>query len=235
MANSVSIPQDIIYYVTAAIASDIDDSCATRTLRQCALVSSSFLLPCRKQLFSKIELISHQPKTAQTLHQIFIQNPVLQSFVRSICIFDFRRATRHDDIECWLNSSASLLAILQLSFCRLESFSLCLWRSWYNLSSEVKDALSNILHSSTLKTLVLDGVANMPITVLLGIVHLTKLELRNVWPHDFNCNRSSSLTPKAVAPTASHTPVIDHCVWYLPDEDRCTRFPTSCYFSLISH
>ena len=41
----------------------------------------------------------------------------------------------------------------------------------------MKDALSNIIHSSNLKTLSLNGITEMPITIFLHNVHLTTLEL----------------------------------------------------------
>jgi hypothetical protein len=99
----------------------------------------------------------------------------------------------------------------------------------------MKDALSNIIHSSTLTTLYLKKVVNVPITLFLGIVHLTKLELDCLSPNDFGGEQSSSLTStalKGVATTASHT-VIDHCVWWSWRRVRGTRFPTSAYISLI--
>jgi len=226
MANSVAIPQDIIDNVIAAVGKDKD------LLKRCALVSSSFLLPSRKQLFSKIYLTSSQ--ASQRLHPFLVQNPVIQSFVRSITI-----------LENWYEASeqlncTSLLAILRLPFCCLESFSIIFtnpW-SWNSFSSELKDALSNIIHLSTLKTLYLDKLANVPITLFLGIVHLTKLKLGSISHDDFDGEQSSSLTPaasKGVATTASHT-VIDRCVWCLriPLAVRSgMRFPTSAYLSLI--
>jgi hypothetical protein len=222
MANSVAIPQDIIDNVIAAVGHD------KHVLKQCALVSSSFLLPSRKQLFSEISLRGDQ--ASQRLHQYLVQNPVIQSFVRDITINQEWNTTSE------LNST-SLLAILRLPFCCLERFSIISWHPWHwnSFSSEMKDALSNIIHSSTLKTLYLKKVVNVPITLFLGIVHLTKLELDCLSPNDFGGEQSSSLTStalKGVATTASHT-VIDHCVWWSRRRVRGTRFPTSAYISLI--
>ena len=86
---------------------------------------------------------------------------------------------------------------------------------WNSFSSDLKDALSNIIHSSTLKTLSLDGITKVQITFFLHIVHLTTLELRFLLPNDFADENSSSLTraaSKGVASMASHS-VIDQCVW----------------------
>ena len=76
------------------------------------------------------------------------------------------------------------------------------------LSSELKDALSNIIHLSTLKTLNINGITKVSLTFLLPVVHLTTLELHSISPNDFYDENSSSLTPaalKGVAPVASHT------------------------------
>ena len=72
---SLEIPQDIIDSVIAAVGED------TRLLKQCALVSSSFLLPSRKQLFSRITL--RNDKTCWGIHQFLAQNPILQSSVHT--------------------------------------------------------------------------------------------------------------------------------------------------------
>ena len=114
---------------------------------------------------------------------------------------------------------------------------------WSNFSSEMEDALSNIIHSSNLKTLSLEGITKMPITFFLNIVHLTTLELHSISPDDFRYRNSSSLTcgaSKGVAPMAPH-PVIDRCMWRLMEyfeyrsEYACgMRFSSSAYFSLKS-
>ena len=217
---ALEIPQDIIDCVVAAVGDD------AHLLKQCALVSSSFLHPSRKQLFSRITI---NRKPCQEIHQFLIQNPVIQHFVRSITLIDdidhshcFIRRDRE-----WMNDS-SLLAILRLPLCSLECFSIIILRdswnmnagdwNWNSFSSEMRDALSNILLSPTLKTLSLTGIAKVPLTFFHHIVHLTTLELHSLLPIDFNGANPSSLTradSKGEAP--SHT-VIDRCVWHL-DQD----------------
>jgi len=110
-------------------------------------------------------------------------------------------------------NGTSLHAILRLPFRHLECFSI--WNSgwnswnWNSFSSELKDALSNIIHSPSLKTLSLDTIFNLPITFFLQIVHLTTLELHSFSPDDFDNENSSLLTSKGVAPNT----VIDRCMW----------------------
>ena len=212
MAKSMDIPQDIIDSVIAAVGDD------TRLLKQCTLVSSSFLRPSRKQLFSRITLKSDQ--TSLAIHQFLVQNPIIQSFVRSITLRDNNgeSGTYDPKFPEWMNGK-SLLAILRLPFCCLECFTILIRRNtldpiswdWNSFSTELKDALSNIIHSSTLKTLSLTGIPKMPIIFFLHIAHLTTLELRVCSPIEFRDENSNSLT-RAVAPMASHT-VIDRCVW----------------------
>ena len=197
-------------------------------LKKCTLVSSSFLLPSRKQLFSRIYLRSDQ--TCQGIHQFLVQNPVIQSFVRTITLeqmFSFG-----SEFSEWMGGT-SLLAILRLPFCCLERFSIIVSRvvsnpwNWNNFSSELKDALLNITLSSTLKTISLRGITRVPITFFLHIVHLTTLELHSISPNDIVGENSSSLTSKGMSPMASQTvPVIDRCVWrFRRKHVHGTRFP----------
>ena len=216
MAKSIDIPQDIIDSVIAAVGDDM------HLLKQCSLVSSSFLRPSHKHLFSKISITDY--KTCQGIHHLLIQNPVIQTFVKAIT-WDIARK--------WINSP-SLLAILRLPFRCLESFSIFSCNSascdmilnlsenwspepwdWNSFSSEMKDALSNIMLSSPIKTLSLEGITNIPTTFFLHITHLTTLELYSLTPSDFCDENTSSLTlagSKGVAPMASDI-VIDRCVW----------------------
>jgi hypothetical protein len=224
MAKSVEIPQDIIDNVIAAVGDD------NRLLKQCTLVSSSFLLPSRKQLFSTITLNCDQ--ICQGIHQFLVQNPVIQSSVRAISLETSRPYYTRSE---WMNGT-SLLAILQLPFCRLERFTIRINCDWSSFSSELKDALLNIIHSSTLKTLSLTDITNVPITVFLHIVHLTTLELSLLHFCDENSNTLTRAASKGVAPIASDT-VIDRCVWYLREDSEehthGTIFPSSAYFPLI--
>ena len=252
MAKSLEIPQDIIDNVIAAVGDDRD------LLKQCALVSSSFLLPCRKQLFSKITLGCEQ--SCQGIHQVFVRNPVIQSFVRTITLNNLERINLESidsnrqwgfrypkfpnyKFPDWINGT-SLLAILRLPFFRLECFSIYVCSScesnesndfcwdWNSFSSELKDALSNIIHLSTLENLSLANVTNVPITLFLHL-RLTTLIL-SLSPNDLYDENSNSL-----APMAYHT-VIDRLVWHL-DEDylqlvqhdhdvHSTRLPSSAIF-----
>ena len=235
MAKSMDIrvPQDIIDNVIAAVGNDM------RLLKQCTLVSSSFLLPSRKQLFSRISL--RNTRTCQGIHQLLVQNPIIQSFVRSITLMEDKYLIGAETKwNQWVNNSTSLLAILRLPFCCLKSFSIIVCRDdwfwdpldWNDFSSELKDALSNIVHSSTLKTLSLNGITKVPITFFLHIVHLTSLELHSISPYDFSDENSSSLTlaaSKGVTPMAFHS-VIDRCVWRYREEHAWYEISFICLF-----
>ena len=118
MSNSVTIPQDIIYNIIEAVS---DDRCL---LKKCALVSSSFLLPCRKHIFSELRLRVSGNQACQTLHQFLVENPVVQSFVRSITVVKHSNPTRSFVSN---GNYTSLIAILRLSFCCLESSLSVIW------------------------------------------------------------------------------------------------------------
>ena len=235
----MEIPQDIIDNVIAAVG---DDKCL---LKQCSLVSSSFLLASRKRLFSGITLRNDQ--TCQGIHQLLVQNPVIQFSVRTITLT--LALTDEDTMSSWASTSdwrngTSLLSILRLPFCCLERFSIivypgdCIWRpwDWDSFSSELKYALSNIIRSATLKTLSFPGI-KVPNT-FFHIVHPMTLELHSLLPSDFGGENSSSLTraaSKGLTPMASDT-VIDRCVWHFLGREYCdlhgTRFLSSAYFLL---
>ena len=214
----MEIPQDIIDNVITAVGDD------THLLKQCSLVSSSFLRPSRKHLFSRITLRSDQ--TCQGIHQLLLQNPTILSFVRTIILTEDTDSSNSENPE-WMNGT-SLAAILRLPFGSLEGFSIDLrldywdpnpW-NWNSLSSELKDALLNIIHSFNLKTLSLKGISKLPTTFFLHIAHLPTLELYSLSPKDFGIEDSSSLTWAAsggVAPSDPHI-VIDRCVWRLREE-----------------
>ena len=218
----VAIPQDIIYNIIEAVASDND----RRLLRKCALVSSSFLLPCRKHLFS--ELILRTDRACQRLHQFLVENPVVQSFVRRITIKPMSSNSEYNP--------TSLIAILRLSFCCLESFSITgrvrYPLNWNDFSTEMKDALSTVIHSSTLKNLYVNKI-NVPIMLFLDI-NLNKLELTDFRPDKFDGESwlPKLATTEGVPTTASHT-VVDYCVCRYLTTAYGTRFPTSGYFALI--
>ena len=223
MAKPMEIPQDIVDIVIAEVGDDIS------SLKQCALVSSSFLRPSRKQLFSRIVLRSDQ--NSQGFHQLLVRNPLIQSFIKSITIFgDGSRSVNPK----WMNGT-SLVAILRLPFCCLERFSIVMcpdyWNmipwNWNSFSSELKDALSNIIYSSNIKTLSLEGINKLPNTFFLHVVHLPTLELHFLSPNDFGYESSSSLTSMGV---------IGRCVWHLRKNDvRGTRFASSAYFFNSKH
>jgi hypothetical protein len=220
----MDIPQDIIDNVIAAVGDD------TRVLKQCTLVSSSFLLPSRKQLFSRITL--SKSETCQGIYQFLVQYPVIQSFVRTITFITGSSWKSFEFLK-----DTSLLAILRLPFCCLEGFSITVDRhygtwNWIWFSTKLQDALLNIINSPTLKTLYLTGVTKVPTTFFLHIVNLTTLELSSISPLDFYDENSSSPTRAAsmgVAPMASHA-VIDRCVWRIEQDHPRYEIPLTCLF-----
>ena len=228
-----AIPQEIVDIIIEAVGRD-DSS----VLKKCAVVSSSFLLPCRKHLFS--ELVLRDVQACQRLYQFLVGNQVVQSFVRSISIelniSPDSEFIHHDKpLIPILQLPTSLIAVLRLPFRRLESFSVDsdtnnIWFEsylyWDDFSGELKDTLSTVIRSSTLKTLYLNDVS-VPIMLFLGI-NLTKLVLTDLAPNNFG---GVQLTPAGSEEVA--TTVVDHCVWNYFKALPGTRFSTPAYFLLI--
>ena len=228
MTNPVAIPTDIIDHIIEAVGYD------PPLLKKCALVSSSFLLLSRKHLFSYISLRS--PRGCERLHQFLTENPVVQSFVRSISV---KLGLRYQTSEPHSQSNyTSLIAILRLPFCCLERFSInyCAFMhrpsNWNDFSSELRDAFSTIIHLSTLKALHLEQLVNMPIVVFRGI-HFTKLVLSALSPNDFDNEGSRLTTPAALEGVKASHMVIDQCEWRICLQADGMRFPTSVDISLI--
>jgi hypothetical protein len=109
----------------------------------------------------------------------------------------------------------ALIAVLRLPFCCLQNFTLILLQrlQWNDFSSGLQDALSAIIHSSSLETLYLAYISELPISLFQGI-RLTKLMLRAIAFSQFG-RHSASLTVAASegkATTVSDT-VVDQFEW----------------------
>ena len=105
MAKSMDIrsPQDIIDIVIEAVGDD------THLLKQCTLVSSSFLLPAHKQLFSSTTLKSDQ--TCQGINQLLVQNPFIQPFIRPIILNGITGSWGPE--YQWMNGTRPILRMLK--------------------------------------------------------------------------------------------------------------------------
>ena len=127
----------------------------------------------------------------------------------------------------------------------LEDFSIIVRRDVWNygnwnwnrnlFSSEMKDALLNIIHSYALKTLSLTDIIEVPITFFLHIVHLSTLELLSLSPNHFG-DENSELSLLTWAASKGVAPVIDQCVWHFrPGRNMCASARVRySYSSLIS-
>jgi hypothetical protein len=191
----MAMPQEIIDEIIKAVATDKD------SLDNCSLVCSSFLLPCRRHRWYAIPIRLAHPE-CEGYYQLFVENAVLRSFVRRITIYD-------DNVpgDCYDKWNQFLVAFLRLPFCRLRYLLLFLWDIEFN--SELKDAISAIIHSSSFEPVCVSNL-DMPITIFQGI-HAEKLYLNF---RDL-CRQSAPLTTAASeggATTATHA-VVDHCEW----------------------
>jgi hypothetical protein len=126
----------------------------------------------------------------------------------------------------WNNSD--LIALLRFPFCRLHQFTLSLWHEshWNFFSSELKDALSAIIHSSSLETLHISHL-DVPMTFFQGM-HVEKLILSS--------GQSPLLTTAASegGATISHA-VVDHCEWNFFSPVFGMRFPLQIRSEILPH
>jgi len=220
MANSVVIPQDIIN----TIIETVDGS--RSVLNNCALVSSSFLLPSRKRIFSRLYLSSNQG--CQRLQQFLVENPLIIPSVTGITLgYDY--GSLHCSLD-FRSIGTSLIALLQLPFCSLNLLSIDMLETlkWNDFSSVLKDVLSTIIHSSTLKTLNLRNI-NVPIMLLQG-THLMELRLGSLILDGEHSRLLKMPVSEGVATTK-----IDQDVWaiHLGWQVHGTSYSASAYLSLI--
>lgn len=132
-------------------------------------------------------------------------------------------------------------------FCLLESFSIIAqndsldpyhW-NWEGFSSELRDAISNNILSSALKTLSLTG-NTVPITFFLRTLHLQTLELHYVnlclanrfWGRELKLAYTGGFEGSGTSP--SGWPVcVAFAILRRAIYARSTRYLSSAYFSLI--
>lgn len=153
-----------------------------KNLRRLSLVSRSFLYPCRKKLFAKIAL-AHQEQS-QGLLSVLAQHPYIQSSVRHLVIhypgsfrYNFYGPTTFKP-----NDEPTLLSLLRLPFLSLRT--LVFYPSsechWPKLSSDLRDALSGVIHSPSLTSLELLCAVCVPTTLFLGLKGIRTLNLYGV-------------------------------------------------------
>jgi hypothetical protein len=179
-------------------------------IKTCALVSHSFLRPSRKQLFS--DIIIGTWVQCENLHLVLTQNPDIRQFVRKLKIGG--RSYQPLFFE------EALLSILQLPLYRLEELVIFSMEplAWNDLSSEMNDALRDIIRSSTLTNLTLHNSTNVPITLFASLTQLRTLKLIDVKLDFSDSERLYSHTadlPVGATRTSSYTG-IERYIWWSP-------------------
>jgi hypothetical protein len=165
---SICIPQEIIDTIIKNI--DVQDK---SLLRNCALVSHSSLYQSRKQLYSYIKLSTS--KQCRSLCNVLLQHPYIQSLVKTL---DIMFTIEHHS----LHHRPTVTTILRLLMCSLSTLLFSSYDEyyWYCLPDNLKYALSDIIHSSSLTTFTLSHACFVPTQFFLGLKGLRTLCLYNV-------------------------------------------------------
>ena len=125
-------------------------------------MSRSFLYPTRKQLFAYISLAQ-----CQRILDLLIRHPYMQSFVKSLTII-YRPDLYIEDV---------LIAVYRLLLGSLPIFvfdvslpgHLACAYDWRKLSRNLRDTLSDTIHSPSLTSLSLMDTSHVPIGLFLGL------------------------------------------------------------------
>lgn len=215
MTNSLSFPQEII----DSIVETIDDKVS---LESCASTSRSFLYPSRKRLFSSISL--HSSAESRNFYDILSRNPYIQSFVKTLWIYDHGTESR-----CMCDNE-DLLSILQLPLRCLETFavsySVMIALDWNTLSADMKAAFWDIVHSSSLTSFILRHAMDVPLDIFLGLTSVRALDLNCVDLDIFDnkhwdpTSQVTSLSENTASPT-DRSLAVERISWSLPLRRYC--------------
>ena len=165
-----SIPQDIIDNIIRNIGTH-----EKSLLRTYTLVSHSFLYPSRKRLFAHISL--HSTQYCRGFLNLLVGHPYLQSYVKTLNI-SYHSLLR--DNPAFEND---LLPLLHLLLCSLEELrfgALIMPVDWHDLSTNLRDTLSDMIHSPSLTFLTLNALTNVPNELFIGLKGVQTLSLEQV-------------------------------------------------------
>ena len=186
-----------------------------QNLRRLSLVSRSFLYPSRKRLFAKIAL-AHREQS-QGLLSVLAQHPYIQSSVRHLEIHypsSFRCLPWYSEpTKFQPNDEPTLLSLLRLPLLSLRTlvFDSASYCHWPKLSSDLRDALSDVIHSPSLTSLELCRAVRVPISLFLGLKGVRTLDLYDVHLSDADDDGVSPIASQAVneVKTSAHngTPI----------------------------
>jgi hypothetical protein len=206
-------PQELIDNIIGNI--EVDEKYLLRTL---SLVSRSFLYPSRKKLFAKIALIRQE--RSHGLLSVFTQHQYIQSSVRHLDI-------HYQGSHCGPGPihEPTLLSLLRLPLLSLRTLVLHLDSElrWPKLSSDLRDALSDMIHSPSLTSFELIRAVHIPTTLFLGLKRVRSLNLYRVHLSDVDDKHGvSQIAGQVVSEdrkiqTSAHDRApIESFTWHLP-------------------
>jgi hypothetical protein len=168
------IPQDIIETVIEKISPNDRE-----TLKQCSLVSQSFLAPSQKPLFAVVYLTKGRID-CQRLHRLLVHSPHIAAYVRELHVIvssdpPYFRGTRK-----WVYGEETFPRLLQALKPWLRSFSLSVKYdslNWNRFRSELQSALLDLLTSPNLISVRLTSICanQFPIAIFGKFKQLKRL------------------------------------------------------------
>ena len=194
--NMSSVPQEIIDIIVGELHGDSD------TLKQCALVSRSFLAPCRMELFSVVHLESfHYYSTGLQfgrLYDALTSTPEISYCIRELCL---------KDLPMYGKMAVKFVLFLEgLPRLRLFCHRPVLGTDWRTLTPEVQSALLSVFKAPTLRAIMLSRVRNLPVAIFRSFARLERLALGYVL-FDGRVEVSSIAPPRSPFPSHMQDPV----------------------------
>ena len=158
----------------------------SNTLLSCALVSKSFSAPARKHLFSSISPDPYQPSVQFKVDRILRSPEDITRRIKALGELlanedsDLRRLITSlqltvDEAQAIFNHSSGIQTTLQIllsTVCNLKTFKLTSALkpvlSWTNIRTEIRELLTTICHSPSIKSISFDHFSDLPVHLILG-------------------------------------------------------------------
>lgn len=196
MVLSVQIPQDIIDSIIYLLHDD------THTLKTCAVVSRSFLPPCRQQIFFVVHL-DHPflaQKHCQRMFRLLNKNPDIGFYIKVLRVYVYDSTSSHDGaLIPWIAGEKTFLAVIRL-LPQLRSLMLtsCWPMDWLVFPGTLRAGMLDLFRSPNLTDLKLDRIGNLPMHYFSTFSQLKRLSLLRIYFDNGQCPGTHSALPIAV-------------------------------------
>ena len=173
MTTTTTIPQELIGRIIDQLKGDPD------SLKICAVVSRSFLFPCRKHLFRAINL--HDSLISlERLYNVLSSQPDIALLIRECYIFvgDFGGLCEWMAEDIFLPDILDMIHHLELIY--IHGSLHPLFSLWDAIPIDIRYALLDRFQSPSLTEVVFDDIGAIPISVITALTHVRRLRLIQV-------------------------------------------------------